>query len=163
MTARSKLVCYSPPLQVHPSVVNATDAPRNHAGGNVPHTAVDSHASPHPRGPVNRLLPPGHLHPADGSHNSVELHSPPPQLNLSDSRPILNHSPLGSSVEEQITDATSRSPDAYFTPKQLDPERRFQRNVQARLGFASGLFRAKAHLLSILNILIKVQRLQSHR
>jgi hypothetical protein len=144
-------------------VVNATDAPRNHAGENVPHSEVDSQASPHPRGPVNQLLPPGHSHPADGSHDNVELYSPLPQPTFSDSRAILNHSPLGSSVEEQFTDAASRPSVGYLTPKQFDPERRFKTNVQARLGFASGWFRTKAPFLSILNLLLKVRRLQSRR
>jgi hypothetical protein len=103
------------------------------------------------------------LHPADGSDDNVELHSPLPQPTFSDSRAILNHSPLGSSVEEQSTDATSRPSDGYFTPKQLDPERRFNTNVQARLGFASGWFRTNALFLSVLNLLFKVRRLQSHR
>jgi hypothetical protein len=133
-----RLFDYSP-FQVHPSVVNTTDAPRNPAAEGAASgllMAIDAKKSPLPRGPVNRLLPPVlFFQDADEVNFDDELHSGSDESTPADSRPKLVHSPLASSfsyVDEQITHtARPRSEDKSVAPKS-------KINLEARLAFASG-------------------------
>jgi hypothetical protein len=132
------------PFQVHPSVVNSTDAPRNpavEATATVQLMAVDATLSPLPRGPVNRLLPPvPFFQDADAVNFDDELHSGSPESTPADSRPKLVQSPF-SYVDEQTALATSPRPeDKSVALKHLVQDRKVKTNLEARLGFASGQF-----------------------
>ncbi len=125
---------YGPP-QVHPSVVNAIDAPRNNASEGtscIPCVTGGANESPQPRGPANRLMPPSYPLPAAGTDDNDDPHSRLSELRPSNSLPAPEHSPVGPSVDEQTSGAASRPSDGYTTPKQP------WHDLQARLGFASG-------------------------
>jgi hypothetical protein len=164
----NRVFAYSP-FQVHPSVVNSTDAPRNpavEAAATGQLMAVDATLSPLPRGPVNRLLPPvPFFQDADAVNFDDELHSGSPESTPADSRPKLVQSPLASSfsyVDEQIALPTSpRSEDKPVALKQLGQDRKAKTNLEARLGFASGQFELSLQNYCHVSTFLKVQRLQS--
>jgi hypothetical protein len=130
----SQIHVHGPP-QVHPSVVNAIDAPRTHAGEGtscIVCVTVGANESPQPRGPANRLMPPNYPLPAAGTDDHDDPHFRLSELRLTNSFPAPEHSPVGPSVDEQTSGAASRPSDGYTTPKQP------WHDLQARLGFASG-------------------------
>lgn len=154
------LIIYSQPLQVHPSVIGATDAlrpPACESAATGAHTAADSASSPQPRGPVSRLRPPIHYLQAADTDISFEPHLRFFDSACSSSEPI--HSSVGSSVDEQTLGVTSATFDRFGLPQQSCQTRHEQMNLHARLGFASGIFIERFTLLQC-SLVCKVQHLQ---
>ena len=135
----------SKPPQVHPSVVNAIDVTRSPAAeiaasrrSPSPRMADDAILSPHPRGPVSRLLPPSHNLQLTDSRKLFEPHSRTSATALAGAASELIHSSVGSSVEEQTLDVGIAPSDGFVASQRIDQGHRAKSKMHARLGFASG-------------------------
>jgi hypothetical protein len=100
--------------------------------------ADDAILSPHPRGPVNRLLPPSHNLQLIDSRKLFEPHLRASATALAGASSELIHSSVGSSVEEQTSDVGIVPSDGFVASQHIDQGHRAKSKMHARLGFASG-------------------------
>jgi hypothetical protein len=128
--------------------VNAIDVARSPIAENAarsPRKADDSILSPHPRGPVGRLLPPSHNLQYIDPNNLVEPHPPYTGSALAGAASELIHSSVRSSVEEQPADVGAAPADGFLASQQIGQNHPANSKMHARLGFASGCFCLSIH------------------
>jgi hypothetical protein len=174
-----------PSLQVHPSVANATDAPRNPSSETLapssPSTAdtvefesltaaaaaeiaaAAAALSPHPRGPVTRLPPPNHslsatAAAADDTPDHVRSFSPG-NATQPEARPTLIHTSRdsGSSGDERACDAKSAFEDVAddFVPVAIHSSSE-QFRAKTSLQFNARLAFASGLLRYLLRVQLKI-------